>query len=479
MKINTEHFIASAEKELGNATSRTFSEFFLPVLSAVREMGLNTFLDKDAAIEKGKAIRKDSVARLGDLLTEFEKKAIENGAVIYWATDADAANDYIIDLIKKHRIPYVTKGKSMITEELGLNDALTDNGTGVYETDLGEFIIQLLERPPFHIIGPAINIPPEEIRDVFMEKAGLEKSTTDPAELGYAARLFLREKFQNMKLGITGINMAIAETGSILNVENEGNIRFNKSSPDIQVSVMSLEKVVPTLSDALHMTRLLCRNGTGQKITSYVTIDSGPRKDDETDGPDELHIIILDNGRTGIYENMKTRDVLHCIRCGACINICPVFRQIGGYPYGWAYTGPIGKLLNPLFLGLDKTQDLFSACTGCGACKNVCPAGIDHPEMIQYFRNMNIEQDLLLHGKGASIKEQLMAKAAAVAGRYAFLWNLAGNLAAKRINSITENNKKGTPLDGWLKHRDFPKMPSDTFKKRIKNLEKKTHSTRS
>ncbi len=472
MKVNTESYIKVAEKELGNTNSRTFLSFFLPVLSAVREAGLRTFQDFTAAIEKGKAIRKESASRLGELLEEFEKNAIENGAKIFWAKDAEAANNYVIELINENKVPYVTKGKSMITEEIGLNDALTENGTDVYETDLGEFIIQLLEKPPFHIIGPAINIPTEEIRDVFMEKAGLKESTTDPVELGYAARVFLRDKFHKMKIGITGVNMGIAESGSILNVENEGNIRLNKSSPDIQVSIMSLEKVVPTLEDALHMTRILCRNGTGQKLAGYVTIDSGPKKENEKDGPSELHIIILDNGRSDIYENLKTRDALQCIRCGACINICPVFRQVGGYPYGWAYTGPIGKLLNPLFLGLDITKDLFGACTLCGACKSVCPAGIDHPEMMLYFRNMNVGKDPFLKGDGADLKGQMVAKAAAFAGRHSLIWDFIIDFTGKRINNITAKGKEGTPMDGWLKHREFPEITKESFKKRFKNLVK-------
>ena len=468
MKVNTENFIKVAEEELGNATSRTFLSFFLPVLSAVREAGLQTFTDVSSAIEKGKAIRKESVTKIGELLRAFEKNALANGTKIFWATDAEAANNYVIDLINKNNVPYVTKGKSMITEEIGLNDAIVANGTDVYETDLGEFIIQLLKRPPFHIIGPAINIPTEEIRDVFMEKAGMTEPTTDPVELGYAARVFLREKFHKMKIGITGVNMAIAETGSILNVENEGNIRLNKSSPDIQISIMSLEKIVATLEDALHMTRILCRNGTGQKLTGYVTIDSGPKKEDEIDGPSELHVIILDNGRSDIYENLKTREVLQCIRCGACINICPVFRQVGGYPYGWAYTGPIGKLLNPLFLGLEKTKDLYGACTLCKACESVCPAGIDHPEMMLYFRNMNAEKDPFLKGAGAGIKEQIIAKAASFAVKHSSIWDFAADVARKRINNITMNGKEGTPLDGWLKHRDFPELPGESFKKRFK-----------
>lgn len=461
MDVKTEQFVETATKELNNPTSRTFLEFFLPVLSAVREIGLTTFPDVPAAIETGKAIRRESIANLGSLLETFELKAKEKGARIYWAEDADAANRYITDLINIHNVPYVTKGKSMITEEIGLNDALKKNGTDVYETDLGEFIIQLLERPPFHIIGPAINIPPEEIRDIFMRKAGMKHSTTDPVKLGYAARVFLRDKFKKMKMGITGVNMAVAETGSIINVENEGNIRFNKSSPDIQVSVMSLEKIVPTMADALHMLRVLCRNGTGQKLTGYVTVDSGPRAPGEIDGPRELHIVILDNGRSSIYENLKTREVLQCIRCGACINICPVFRQIGGYPYGWAYTGPIGKLLNPLFLGLDRTSDLYGACTQCKACKSVCPAGIDHPEIIRYYRSRNMDADELLSGKGAGVVERMAAGCASVAAKHPYLWHKGADMASRIVKKTGTKSKR---FEGWTRHREFPDIPEETFR---------------
>jgi len=468
MDVKTESYVAEAKKELANPSSRMFLDFFLPVLSAVREIGLSSFPDPQAAVERARVIRRQSVGKLGKLLETFERNALKAGAKVFWAKSAADANMYIRDLINRHKIPYVTKGKSMISEEMGLNDVLEKNGTAVYETDLGEFIIQLLEKPPFHIIGPAINIPTDEICQIFMERAGMKNPTNDPVALGQAAREFLRDKFKHMQLGITGVNMAVAETGSIINVENEGNIRFNKSAPAIQVSVMSIEKIVATMDDALHMLRMLCRNGTGQKLTSYVTVDTGPRKEDEMDGPEELHIIILDNGRSKIYENPKTREVLQCIRCGACINICPVFRQIGGYPYGWAYTGPIGKLLNPLLLGLDRTSDLYGACTLCKACKDVCPAGIDHPAMILYFRNRNMEQDRTLNGKGATFGETFFANTAALACSHPFFWKTAtkiGKAAAVRFGI-------GHPLvKAWTEKRSFPPLPKKTYsdiRKRMK-----------
>ncbi len=461
MDVKTGSYVAEAKKELENPASRMFLDFFLPVLSAVREIGMGSFPDPAAALEQARAIRRRSVANLPVLLETFEKNAVKAGAKVFWAENAHAANMYIRDLVNRHDIPYVTKGKSMITEELGLNEVLEKNGTEVFETDLGEFIIQLLEKPPFHIIGPAINIPTEDISRIFMEKAGMKNPSADPVVLGQAAREFLRDKFRRMRLGITGVNMAVAGTGSIINVENEGNIRFNKSAPGIQVSVMSLEKVVESLDEAMHMLRILCRNGTGQKLTSYVTVDTGPRKPDEIDGPEELHIVVLDNGRSRIYENPKTREVLQCIRCGACINICPVFRKVGGYPYGWAYTGPIGKLLNPLLLGLDRTRDLYGACTLCKACKTVCPAGVDHPAMILYFRNRDMARDPLLKGEGATFAERFLARSAAFAASRPRVWNTAARMAGILASRLGHSHPAAR---AWTLKRSFPSFPYKTYR---------------
>jgi len=342
MKVGTERFTEVAREELGKEHARSHLDIMSFVIDERRKSTMGSFPDPAAALELGRAIRAEVIAGLPELLEEFEKNAMANGAVVLWARDADEANEFILKIAKERNIRYVTKGKSMVTEETGLNDVLIENGIEVFEADLGEFIIQLLGVPPFHILGPALNITVEEISDIFIKKGVMTEPTLDPVELGAAARRFLRDKFHYLEMGITGINMAVAETGAIINVENEGNIRFSKSSPKVQVSIMTLEKVVPSMQDAMHLLRLLCRNGTGQRITSYVSMDSGPRKDGEVDGPEELFIIILDNGRSAFYGDPQAREALRCIRCGACMSGCPVYGKIGGYPYGWVYSGPIG-----------------------------------------------------------------------------------------------------------------------------------------
>lgn len=470
MEIKTHDFKKTLKKEIQNTTNKDFLGLLPVFLSALRQMALSTFPDPAAAQKKGAAIRAEALANLPALLENFEKNATAAGAKVFWARDAAEANEYVLRLAQKKGVDFITKGKSMITEELGLNDYLGRNGIQAVETDLGELIIQLLERPPFHIVGPAINIPVNEVRDLFMEKIGLKNPTTDPVELGYAARLYLREKFKKAEMGVTGVNFAVAETGSIINVENEGNIRFNKSSPQTQVSIMSLEKVVPTLADAMHMLRLVCRNCTGQKLSSYVTIDTGPRRDKDLDGPEELHIIILDNGRTKIYENIQTREALQCIRCGACLNICPVYCSIGGYPYGWVYSGPMGQVLNPLLLGLGKTQDLYNCSTLCRACESVCPAGIRHTNLFLYYRSKNIEGDNALQTVPPGILDKMKYKIYAGAAKSETGWKIASKLAKTTIKCA---NKKGTapaPLKFWLEKRDLPDETRDTFHERWKKL---------
>jgi len=475
MKIKTEQFTELAKKELANSYSSAFLKLMPPVLNMKRDIGLSTFSDIPAAQAHGAAIRQEAMARLPELLEEFEKNAIANGAKVFWARDAREANEYILQLAKERGVKYVTKGKSMVTEETGLNELLSQNGIEPWETDLGEFIAQLLHRPPFHIVGPAINVPVEEVRDIFMAKANLKEPTLDPVQLGYAARLFLRDKFHHVPMGITGVNVAVAETGTIINVENEGNIRFTKSSPRTQVSVMSLEKVVSTMKDALHLIRLLTRNCTGQKLTAYVSLDSGPKKKGEIDGPEELFIVIVDNGRTKIYQDLQGREALRCIRCAACLNICPVYGQIGGYAYGWAYSGPMGQVLDPLLLGLDRTQDLYRASTLCGACKSVCPVGIDHPKMFLYYRSKDVLGDSYFRGKKRPKSEERFFRAWARAVKQPWLWNLGISIVRPFINKNGRNGiisqMKG-PFAGWFRKRDFPTMATKTFHDRWKELKK-------
>ena len=476
MKIQTDKYAEAARRELQNPDTQRFLSFFPLVLSAMRAAALSRLPDPQAALDLAAAIRAEVVERLPDLLEEFEKNAAANGAKVFWARDSQEANRYIADLAVEKGVTCVTKGKSMVTEEMGLTEALEQRGIEVWETDLGEFITQLLKLPPFHIVGPAINVSVERIRDVFMERAGMTEPTTDPVQLGQAARKFLRDKFHRAEMGITGVNIAVAETGTVINVENEGNIRLCKSSPRIQVSIMTLEKIAPTMKDAIHVLRILCMSCTGQQLGTYASLDSGPRKTDELDGPEELHIVILDNGRSEIYGNPDTRDALRCIRCGACLSACPIYGKIGGYPYGWAYSGPMGQVLNPLLLGLDQTSDLFWSCTLCQKCRTACPAGIDHPRMLLYYRFKDVEGDQALKGTGAPLSEKALHRFYALAAGNPGLWKVLGTTLRWAANLNEQDGKISRmvgPVGGWFQVRDLPSFPKKTFHDRWKELEKK------
>ena len=268
------------------------------------------------------------------------------------------------------------------------------------------------------------------------------------------------------------MNVAVAETGTIINVENEGNIRFTKASPPVQVSVMSLEKVVASMEDALHMIRLVCRNCTGQRISVYVSMDSGPKKKDEIDGPEELYIVIVDNGRSKIYQDTKARQALRCIRCGTCLVACPVWRQVGGYAYGWAYSGPMGQVLNPMILGLDKTQELYRASTLCGSCKSICPVGIDHPSLFLYYRAKDVLGDPNFKSVNRPWMERKFFKMFSWAAATPWAWNMGVRMARPIMNKDAQNgvvSKAKGPFQGWFRSRNIPAMAGDTFHDRWKN----------
>ena len=471
MKIKSEQFREVARQELKTRHTRAHLDLVGLFLQARRKATMELFPDPAAALDLGRAIRAESIERLPELLEEFEKNATARGAVVLWARDAREANDHILRIAKERSVRLVTKGKSMVTEETALNDVLIENGLEVFETDLGEFIIQYLGRPPYNIVGPALNVPVQEICDLFLEKGIMKEPTLDPVGLGHAARVFLRDKFHHVDMGVTGVNIAVAETGTILNVENEGNIRMTKSSPRVQVSVMSLEKVVPTVQDAVHMLRLLCRNSTGQLLGSYVSMDTGPKRKGETDGPEELFIVILDNGRSTFYRDPGAREILRCIRCGACMLECPVYGKVGGYPYGWVYSGPMGQVINPLILGQDRTQDLYRACTLCGACKVVCPAGIDHPQKFLSYRARDVERDPTYKARGRPWTESAFMGMFAWAAKRRWRWNLGIQAVRPFINRHVEKGfvrgMKG-PLEGWFRSRDFPAMAEKTFHDRMR-----------
>jgi L-lactate dehydrogenase complex protein LldF len=464
----------TARKEMKDELSQVFLNLLSVGFPILRQIALSSFPDPVAAESYSRSIRADVLERMPELLEEFEKNAISRGVKVIWARDAAEANNIILDIARQKGVQYVTKGKSMITEEIGLNEHLIKNGVNVYETDLGEVITQQLSLPPFHLVGPALNIPPVKISDIFLKNGILKEPTTDPVTLGKAARMFLREKFRTQEMGIVGVNMAVAETGSFINVENEGNIRMNKSSPQTLVAIMSLEKVVPTLADAIHMTRILARNCTGQKMTSYVSFDTGPKKADELDGPEEIYMVILDNGRSEIYKDFKTRGILKCIRCGACLNTCPIYAKIGGYPYGSTYTGPMGQAINPLLLGIENTTDLYHACTLCGACKKNCPAGVDHPFLFLEYRSREIRKK---NAKGnrtpLSWLENTIASVSSFGMRQSWAWILGVKCVRPVLNFLSRDGYiKNIPfgVQGWFSCRDLRAVPDKTFHERWKDL---------
>ncbi len=466
MKIQVENFKAKALEGLGDTKQREVLSKLPVIFKGLRDYSFSSLPDPTAALERGAAIRRDAMANLPDYLEAFEKNAVKNGAKVVWANDYREAREFIVDLAKKKGVRTITKGKSMLSEEMGLNHALQDVGIDTFETDLGEFIVQQMKRTPFHIVGPAVNVAVEDIADLFVSVMGVER-TMDLNALTMQARGFLREKFRQAEMGITGANMAVADSGSIILVENEGTIRFSTGSPKTHVAVMGIEKVVPTMSDALHMLRLLTRSCTGQVISSYVNVINGPRKNDETDGPEELYIVIVDAGRTKIYSDPDFRQALQCIKCGACLNVCPVWNKVGGYAYGWVYSGPIGAILNPLFVGLDRSRDLYHATTLCGSCKQSCPSGIDHPHLLLKLREKRASGDKTWGAGRLPLAERLMFSAWAWGiggeGRYRtgsrlMRWALKPFI---RKDVIKRLPGKG---HGWTRFRDFPAPAEKTFR---------------
>ena len=477
MHNRVDRFMETARNELKNELSQAFLRLLAMGMPVIRQTGMSTFPDPKAAEDYSRAIRAEAVERLPELLEEFEKNATAKGARVIWARDAAEANEAVLGIARERAITYVTKGKSMVTEEIGLNDHIIAHGIEVFETDLGEVITQLLSLPPFHLVGPAINVPPQEISDAFLKKGIITEPTINPVELGRSARAYLREKFRHLDMGIVGVNMAVASTGTFINVENEGNIRLTKSSPRTLVAIMSLEKVVPTMEDALHIVRMLCRNCSGQKLTSYVSMDTGPKKPGELDGPEELFIVIVDNGRSEIYRDIKARQVLRCIRCGACLSFCPIYTKIGGYPYGFAYSGPMGQVLNPLLLGIDGTSDLYRACTLCGSCRDICPAGMDHPSLILEYRAREVKMNTGGEAGLRSRAEAAFASLVSLAMGSPLLWRLGVRCARPLLNSFARD---GYIADlprggkGWFGCRDLRAMPAKTFYEQWESIHRKS-----
>ena len=431
--------------------------------------------DWEALQDKGRAIKAHTLDNLAYYLELVERNVIASGGHIYFAKDAEAASNYVVNLAKERGIELVIKGKSMVSEEMALNHRLEEEGIEPVETDLGEYIVQLAEETPFHIIAPAIHKSRGEVSELFVEKLNVPMYD-NIEDLTREARDQLRQKFVDAGMGITGANFVVAETGTVTLVTNEGNGRMCTSMPKIHVAITGMEKVVPSIEDLGLFLRLLIRSATGQRISSYVTTVTGPRGEDEIDGPEEFHLVIVDNGRSKMLADPNLREALYCLRCGACLNACPVYRKVGGHAYGWVYPGPIGAIVSPMLTNLSEAKDLPYASTLCGACKEACPVKINIPRMLLYLRKELTQGETYPEHKSVSMAESTAVKGwrASVSSSFMMkLSNLGGRLLQLPFVRGGRIERLPSPLSGWTKHRKFPAIASKPFRTRWKNIGKK------
>jgi L-lactate dehydrogenase complex protein LldF len=409
--------------------------------------------------DEGAKIRDRSLANLDVWLLRFEAEAVRRGATVLWAKDSDEVCEHVLRICREHGLKNAIKSKSMVSEEAGLNDALEANGVKPVETDLGEYIIQLAKEPPSHIIAPAIHKDKEQVSDLFAEHHRKPR-LTDINELTREARLMLREHFLSADLGISGGNFLIAETGSVAIVTNEGNGRMTTTMPRVHIAITGIEKVIPTLEDLSLLNRLLPRSATGQAIENYFSILTGPRGATDRDGPEHMFFVLVDNGRTG-FLGSDMQEMLRCIRCGACMNHCPVYQSVGGHAYGWVYPGPMGSVLTPMLNGLESALELPQAATLCGACHVACPVKIPLPELLRKLRERQVEQRLRPWAERAGIRLW------AFAAMHPWLYALGTKIAVRVLRMLSSSTGviHKLPFDpGWTLGRDFPAPERKTFR---------------
>jgi L-lactate dehydrogenase complex protein LldF len=380
-----------------------YSEHVPPGIPSAVQQATNRFVSGRAARvaelpeweelrQIGSDIRLHTIENMDVYLTRLEEKVQEAGGHVHWAQTAEEANQIVLQIAKEHGVKTVVKSKSMATEEIGLNHALEEAGIQAIETDLGEYIIQLAGTGPSHIIVPAVHLKKEEIAALFSEKLDIH-APADPIELARIAREVLREKFLQAGMGISGGNFLIAETGTLVLVTNEGNGRMCTTMPDLHVAVVGIDKVIPDWESLTVFLKLLARSATGQKLSTYTQFITGPRREEGEFGPKEFHLVLLDNGRSDILKDPVGREVFKCIRCGACANVCPVYKNVGGFAYGWFISGPIGAILSPQMLGTQTARELPFASTLCGACAEVCPVKIPIPKILLHLRRRVAQGD--------------------------------------------------------------------------------------
>jgi L-lactate dehydrogenase complex protein LldF len=417
--------------------------------------------NSDLVRQRARQIKDDTLANLHEHLKTLEISVQQRGGQVHWADDGEAACKIVVDLIKQRNATRVVKSKSMTTEEIHLNPALEAAGIETVETDLGEYIIQLAGHRPSHIVGPALHLSAKEVAEILSVPAKRQLAV-EREGLAAFAREQLRQKFAEAEVGISGANFAIAETGTIVLISNEGNARLTTALPKMHIAIMGMEKVIPRLEHLPYFLKVLARAATGQKLSIYTSIITGARREGETDGPEEFHLVILDNGRSRILGS-PLRESLFCIRCGACLNACPIYRSVGGHAYGGTYSGPIGAVLTPLYDGLAANHHLPHASSLCGACQAACPVKIQIPELLVQLREQ-MHHEPALKNRLESFAYRMWAKTL----KRPWLYRLSTWLATRIVGRWYRKNPwlKRLPgkLNGWTMKRDFPAPASERFR---------------
>ena len=457
--IENSSFLAASEKVAFDTEHREKIKFNMSRYDNAVDKGKKRYRDIEIARERAGFLKYKVINELDRYLIEFEDNFTANGGKIIWAQNSDEAINEILKIASYHNVKSAVKSKSMTTEEIELNDAFVKEGIDVVETDLGEFIVQKAGQKPYHIVTPAMHMSKKDVALLYNEKFGTSEDLT-PEELTQYTRELLRNKFTSADLGVTGANFLIADTGSIALTENEGNGMLTMSFPKVHIAIAGIEKIIPKLEDLDLYWPLLAVHGTGQPMTVYNSIISGPRKNGETDGPENMYLILLDNGRTNLLKEERQRQALSCIRCGACLNSCPVYKNIGGHTYNTTYSGPIGSVITPFMAGEKKFKHLSFASTLCGKCTTVCPVKIPLHELLLVNRNHSVKK-----GQYTFLEKQTIS----ISSRALRSRKMLDLLSGGTKNSIM----KFAVSKAWGPRRELPEIAPKSFSQIWKEKENK------
>ncbi len=464
MKQTSHAFLENAHEALQDADKAKRRELLATFMPLVRDAAMDNFGHFEDLRQHVKQLRQHSLENLDHYLTKFEQEAVQNGNRVHFAEDGNELNSIVLDICQQHSARHIAKGKSMVTEETGLNDYLKRAGLKVTETDLGEYIIQQAGETPSHIVGPALHKSAAEIRELFLEKHDLgERDLTETVDMVDEARQVLREHFLNAEVGIIGANALVAENGYSMLVTNEGNGDLCANLPNVLIVCTTIDRVLPRPEDAMAMLRLLVRSATGQPHTCYTSFYSGPRRVQDSDGPLETHFVLLDNSRTDILASDYS-EMLQCIRCGACLNHCPIYAATGGHAYGWVYPGPMGSILTPLLTSLEQSHALPNACTSCGRCAEVCPADIPLPDLLRDLRHDEAKQKL------SPVRWRQGMRLHAWLARHPGLYRAVTNVGIFALHLLGRSKGSFSKLplaSGWTSQRDFPAPQGKTFMQQL------------